>query len=112
MSKKKETLAPLNRWQYFFKTLYHNSAATGEFVYDKRIYAKSEELQDIEQRSLRINYLMLLLLIVMFLLTSRFHNVWFVVIYMVLVVAGQTVRYAMLPKNIKDHLADTGRMVR
>ena len=112
MSKKKEMAAPLTRWQYFFKVLYHNAADTTEFTYNKIIYRKSDELQAIEQRSARINYLLLLLLIVMFLLTSRYHNVWFVIVYLVAVMAGQVVRYCMLPKDIKAHLTDTGRRTR
>ena len=32
MSKKKEMYAPLTRWQYFTKTLYHNAAAKTLFV--------------------------------------------------------------------------------
>ena len=109
MSKKKETVAPLTRWQYFFKALYHNAAATTEFTYNKHIYRKSDELQAIEQQSARINYVLLLALIVMFLLTSRYQNVWAVVIYFLLVIVGQIIRYFMLPKDIKAHLTDTGR---
>lgn len=112
MSKNKSESLPLTRSRYFFKALYHNAAASPEFAYEKRIYIKSRELREIEQRSARINYLLLLALILMFLLTSRYHNVWIVVIYMVAVVAGQAIRYAMLPKNIKDHLTDSGRMER
>ncbi|MBQ6116999.1 MAG: hypothetical protein IJL08_06720 [Oscillospiraceae bacterium] len=112
MSKKKEAILPLTRWQYFFKVLYHNAAATTEFTYNKVIYSKSKELQEIERRSGRINSVMLLLLIAMFLLTSYFHNVWFVLIYLVVVTAGQVVRYLMLPKDIASHLTDTGRRTR
>ena len=112
MSKKKEASVPLTRWQYFTKTLYHNAAATTEFTYNGQIYRKSEELQAVEQRSGRINSVMLLLLIAMFLLTSYFHNVWFVLIYLVVVTAGQVVRYLMLPKDIASHLTDTGRRTR
>lgn len=112
MSKKKEAAAPLTRWQYFFKVLYHNAAATTEFTYNKIIYSKSEELQAIEQRSGRINSVLLLLLIAMFLLTSHFQNIWFVVIYLVAVMVGQTVRFFMLPKDIASHLTDTGRRTR
>ena len=112
MSKRKERIVPLTRWQYFFKVLYYNAASTTEFTYNKVIYRKSEELQAIEQRSARINYLMILLLILMFMLTSRYRNIWFVLIYLLLVVLGQIVRYTMLPKNITEHLTDTGRRAR
>ncbi len=112
MSKKKESALPLTRSRYFFKALYHNAAASPEFAYEKKIYIKSRELRDIEQRSARINYLLLLALILMFLLTSRYQNIWIVVIYLLAVVAGQAVRYAMLPRNITDHLTDSGRMER
>lgn len=112
MSKKKEKLAPLTRWQYFFKALYYNAAATTEFTYNKHIYRKSEELQTIEQQSARINYVLLLALIVMFMLTSRYQNVWAVVVYFLLVIVGQLIRYFMLPKDIQAHLTDTGRRAR
>lgn len=112
MSKKREADLPLTRSRYFFKALYHNAAATPEFAYNKRIYIKSRELREIEQKSARINYFLLMALVVMALLTSRYQNIWVVVIYLVAVVAGQVVRYAMLPKNIKDHLSDSGRMER
>ena len=112
MSKKRERIVPLTRWQYFFKVLYYNAAATTEFTYNTVIYRKSEELQTIEQRSARINGLMLVLMLAMFALTARFQNIWFVVIYLVLVIIGQAVRYSMLPKNIMDHLTDTGRRTR
>ena len=45
MSKKKEMYAPLTRWQYFTKTLYHDPSKTQEFEYDGVIYLKSQELQ-------------------------------------------------------------------
>jgi len=112
MSKKKEKLVPLTRWQYFFKALYYNAAATTEFTYNKHIYRKSEELQAIEQQSARINYVLLLALIVMFMLTSRYQNVWAVVVYFLLVIVGQLIRYFMLPKDIQAHLTDTGRRAR
>ena len=48
MSKKKEMYAPLTRWHYFTKTLYHDPSKTQEFEYDGVIYLKSEELRDIE----------------------------------------------------------------
>jgi hypothetical protein len=112
MSNKREADLPLTRSRYFFKALYHNSAATPEFTYNKRIYIKSEELRDIEHRSARINYFLLMMLILMFLMTSKYQNIWIVVIYLVSVVAGQAVRYAMLPRNITDHLTDSGRMER
>ena len=35
-----------------------------------------------------------------------------VVLYLLLVVAGEAVRFAMLPKDITDHLTDSGRMER
>lgn len=112
MSKKKETVVPLTRWQYFFKALYHNAAATTEFTFNKHIYRKSDELQAIEQQSARINYVLILALIVMFMITSRYQNVWAVVIYFLLVIVGQIIRYFMLPKDIKAHLTDTGRRAR
>ena len=112
MSKKREASVPLTRWQYFTKTLYHNAAATTEFTYNGQIYRKSEELQAVEQRSGRINSVMLLLLIAMFLLTSRYHSIVFVVIYLLVVVACQAVRVSMLPKDIRAHLTDTGRRAR
>jgi len=112
MSKKKEQILPLTRWQYFFKVLYYNAAATTEFTYNRVIYRKSEELQEIEQRSAKIHYLLLVLLMVMFATTARFHNIFIFIGYIVLVIAGEIVRYCMLPKDIKAHLTDTGRRAR
>ena len=110
--KKKEQLLPLTRWQYFFKVLYYNAAETTEFTYNQVIYRKSEELQEIEQRSQKIHVLLLVLLMAMFVLVSRIHNIWIVIAYMVLVTIGEIVRYCMLPKDIKAHLTDTGRRAR
>lgn len=107
MSAPREAMVPLTRWQYFTKTLYHNAAATSRFAYNKIIYEKSEELQDIEQRSSKINAVLLLLLMLMFYLTSRYQNVWIVIAYLLLAVIGQVARVLLLPKDIKAHLTDT-----
>lgn len=108
----REQYVPLTRWQYFVKNLYTNAARERLFVYNKVVYEKSEELQDIEQRSSRVNYGLILLLIIMFLLTSRFQQVYIVVAYLVLVIAGQAYRLLMLPKDISAHLTDTHRRER
>ena len=108
MGKRREAQLKLTRWQYFTKNLYNNTATKTRFSYDKVVYLKSEELMDIEARSSRINVLLLLALVVMFLLTSRIHNVWIVIAYLVLVVAGQIVRLCMLPEDIQAHLTDSG----
>ena len=108
MGKRREAQLKLTRWQYFTKNLYNNTATKTRFSYDKVVYLKSEELMDIESRSSRINVLLLLALVVRFLLTSRIHNVWIVIAYLVLVVAGQIVRLCMLPKDIQAHLTDSG----
>lgn len=112
MGKKKTRTAAVTRWQYFFKALYHNAAATGEFAWEGRIYEKSEELRQIEQKSARINYVLLLALMVMFLATSRYQNIWIVVVYLVLVVVGQVIRFFLLPADLSAHLTDTGRRKR
>ena len=104
----REAKVPLTRWQYFVKNLYQNSAKSGRFVYNKIIYDKSEELQTIDYKSQRINLLLVLLLVVLFLVTSRYRNIAFVVGYLVAVIAGQIVRLFMLPKDIKAHLTDSG----
>lgn len=98
----------LSRWKYFTKNLYNNTAKSGQFSYEKVVYNKSEELMDIEYKSGRINLLLLLALVVMFLVTSRVQNVWIVVVYLVIVVAGQIVRLMMLPKDLSAHLTDSG----
>ena len=108
MGKRREAQLKLTRWQYITKNLYNNTATKTRFSYDKVVYLKSEELMDIAARSRRINVLLLLALVVMFLLTSKIHNVWIVIAYLVLVVAGQIVRLCMLPKDIHAHLADSG----
>ena len=108
MGKRREAQLKLTRWQYFTKNLYNNTATKTRFSYDKVVYLKSEELMGIEARSSRINVLLLLALVVMFLLTSKIHNVWIVIAYLVLVVAGQIVRLCMLPKDIQTHLTASG----
>lgn len=109
MSKKKEQILPLTRWQYFFKALYHDAAGTTEFTYNRVVYRKSEELQAIEQRSAKINYLLLVLMMAMIVFATRLHNIYLFLAYIVLLIAGQIVRYCMLPKDITAHLTDTGR---
>lgn len=99
---------PLTRWRYFTKNLYNNSGNSASFAYEKVIYNKSEELQEIETRTNKINVLLLLALVVMFFVTSKVQNILIVLAYMVLVVAGQVVRFCMLPKNIGEHLTDSG----
>ena len=44
----------------------------------------------------------------MFLLASRYHNIYLVVFYLVAVIVGEAVRLFMLPKDIKAHLEDSG----
>ncbi len=105
---KREAQIPLTRWRYFTKNLYNNTATKSRFSYEKVVYIKSEELMDIEARSNKINVLLLLALVVMFLVTSKVQNILIVLAYMVLVVAGQIVRLCMLPKDIGAHLTDSG----
>lgn len=104
----REAQVPLTRWQYFTKNLYRNAASESRFTYDKVIYNKSEALQAADQKSQKINLGLILLLILMFVLTSRYQQVWFVVAYLLLVIAGQIVRLCLLPKDIKAHLTDSG----
>ena len=104
----REAKVPLTRWQYFVKNLYQNSANSANFVYNKVIYQKSEELQKIDYKSQRVNLVLVLLLILLFAITSKYHNVIFVVIYLLAVIVGQAVRLFMLPKDIKAHLTDNG----
>lgn len=105
---KREAQIPLTRWRYFTKNLYNNTATKTKFAYDKVIYNKSEELMEIEARTNKINVLLLLALVLMFLVTSKVQNIWIVIVYLVVVVAGQIVRLCMLPKNIGEHLTDSG----
>ncbi len=104
----REAKVPLTRWQYFIKNLYQNSANSGKFTYNKIIYDKSEELQAIDYKSQRVNLVLVLLLVVLFIVTSKYQNAWFVAAYIVLVIAGQIYRLLMLPKDIKAHLKDNG----
>ena len=110
--KKKSFEKPLTRWVYFTKTLYHDPAATAEFTYEKIIYVKSEKLQDVEADNKRINTLLLLALFVMFYVAAQFRNIWFFLLYIVIVVVGQALRLSRLPKDIQAHLTDTGRRKR
>lgn len=104
----REAKVPLTRWQYFVKNLYQNSSNSGSFTYNKVIYQKSEELQAIDYKSQRINLILVFLLILLFVVTSKYRNIAFVVGYLVAVIAGQIVRLFMLPKDIKAHLKDNG----
>ena len=104
----REAKVPLTRWQYFVKNLYQNSANSTRFTYNKIIYDKSEELQAIDYKSQRINLVLVLLLVLLFVVTSKYHNIIFVVAYLLLVIAGQLLRLFMLPKDIKAHLKDNG----
>ena len=109
MGKKKEQYCPLTRWQYFTKTLYHDPSKTQEFEYDGVIYLKSQELQDIEERNARVNWVLLLVLCAMFLTAIKWQNIVVIAVGMVVIVAGELFRMSRLPKNIKAHLTDSGR---
>ncbi|MBR5571869.1 MAG: hypothetical protein IKV99_04445 [Oscillospiraceae bacterium] len=111
-TKKKKYEKPLTRWSYFIKTLYHDAAATTEFTFEKKIYVKSEELQNIEADNKRINTLLLLALFAMFYAGSQFQKIWIFLLYFVLVIVGQGLRLLHLPKDIRAHLTDTGRRQR
>ena len=111
-NKKKSKEIYLTRWQYFTKTLYHDSAATAEFTYEKVIFLKSEELQQKEADNKRINTLLILALFAMFALSAKFQIVWILLLYFVIVIVGQMLRFLNLPKNIMDHLEDSGRRKR
>lgn len=104
----REAAVPLTRWQYFTKNLYRNAANETSFTYNKVIYQKSKLLQAVDQRSNRVNAVLLLLLLAMFLLAERYHNIVIVVIYLAVAVAGEAIRFFMLPENITEHLEDTG----
>ena len=108
MSASREKVVPLTRWQYFVKNLYRNGANEATFTYNKIIYNKSDALREKEQKSMKINYLLILLLLLMFMLTSRYRNIWFVVGYLVLTIIGQAVRVFLLPRDITAHLEDSG----
>ena len=110
--KKKSSERPLTRWVYFTKTLYHDPAATTEFTYGKVIYTKSEQLQQIEADNKRINTVLLLALFAMFYLGAQYQQILFFLLYLVLVVAGQGIRLFHLPKDVTEHLTDTGRRKR
>ena len=109
MGKKKEQYCPLTRWQYFTKTLYHDPSKTQEFEYDGVIYLKSQELQDIEERNARVNWVLLLVLCAMFLTAIKWQNIVVIAVGMVVIVAGELFRMSRLPKDILSHLTDTGR---
>ena len=104
----REAMVPLTRWQYFTKTLYHNAAARGNFVYNKVIYEKDEGLCRIEEGNGRINMGLLLVLLAMFFTAGTVRNIWIIVAGMVVIAAGELVRLFRLPKDITAHLTDTG----
>ena len=105
----REAMVPLTRWQYFTKTLYHDPSKTQEFEYDGVIYLKSQELQDIEERNARVNWVLLLVLCAMFLTAIKWQNIVVIAVGMVVIVAGELFRMSRLPKDIKAHLTDSGR---
>lgn len=109
MGRKRERVTPLTRWQYFTKTLYHDPSKTQEFEYDGVIYLKSQELQDIEERNARVNWVLLLVLCAMFLTAIKWQNIVVIALGMVVIVAGELFRMSRLPKDIKAHLTDSGR---
>ena len=110
MSKKeKQMLRPLNRWIYFTENLYRDPSDLSEFEYDHVIYYKSEELMEIEAGNKKINWVLLLILFVMFAVSIQFQNIWFVAGYLVVVILGQVWRWQRLPKDIMAHLTDSGR---
>lgn len=108
----REAVVPLTRWQYFTKTLYHNAAARPLFSYNKVIYEKDDALRDIEEVNGRINMVLLLVLMAMFLTAGTMQSIWVILAGMVLIVAGELVRLLRLPKDITAHLTDTGRRER
>ena len=112
MGSKRESMVPLTRWQYFTKTLYHDPSKTQEFEYDGVIYLKSQELQDIEERNARVNWVLLLVLCAMFLTAIKWQNIVVIALGMVVIVAGELFRMSRLPKDIKAHLTDSGRRKR
>ena len=112
MGRKRERVVPLTRWQYFTKTLYHDPSKTQEFEYDGVIYLKSQELQDIEERNARVNWVLLLVLCAMFLTAIKWQNIVVIAVGMVVIVAGELYRMSRLPKDIKAHLTDSGRRKR
>lgn len=109
MAKKKEMYAPLTRFQYFTKTLYHDPSKSAEFEYDRVIYLKSEQLQEIEYGNARINWVLILILCLIFLTASQWQNIVIILLGMLAIVAGEAVRLFRLPKDIKAHLTDSGR---
>ena len=111
-SSPREAKVPLTRWQYFIKTLYHNAASTTEFTYNHKVFIKDEDLQEADRKNQRLNLVMILLLVALYLLTSKFQVVWLVVGYLVAVVVLQIMRLRNLPKDITAHLKDSGRMER
>ena len=104
----REASLPLTRWQYFTKNLYRNAANETRFTYNKVIYNKSAQLQEIEGRSARVNAVLLLLLLIMFVLADRWHSIAVVVFSLVAAVVGEAIRLFMLPRDIRAHLEDSG----
>ncbi len=108
-TKKKKYVKPLTRWAYFIKTLYNDAAATTEFEFEKHIYVKSEKLQQVDADNKRIHSLLLLALFATGLLAAQVQNIWFFIAYILVVTAGEAVRFFNIPKDIENHLTDTGR---
>ena len=106
---KKDREIPLTRWRYFTKTLYHDPAQKTESTYNGVVYEKSPQLQSIEDGNRRINGILLIVLCVMFITSIRWQNIVLVFVGMFIIVAGEGMRFSLLPKDIQSHLTDTGR---
>ena len=108
MSKKKEMYAPLTRWQYFTKTLYHDPSKTQEFEYDGVIYLKSRSCRT--SRSATPGSTGAAAGAVRHVPDGhQVQNIVVIALGMVVIVAGELFRMSRLPKDIKAHLTDSGR---
>lgn len=112
MSKRRDAGKKLTRWNYFVGTLYRNAAKEGQFEFNGVFYNKSDELMDIDEGNTRINMCLVFALFAMFGLASKFQQIWIVLVYFVIVIAGQLWRLLRLPKSMKEHLTDSGRRAR
>ncbi|MBR5217899.1 MAG: hypothetical protein IKV68_06025 [Oscillospiraceae bacterium] len=108
-NKKKKYVKPLTRWAYFIKTLYNDPSTTTEFEFERHVYVKSEKLQQVDADNKRIHSLLLLALFATGLLAANIQNILIFLAYIFVVVAGEAVRFFNLPKDIQNHLTDTGR---
>jgi hypothetical protein len=101
---KREKAYKLTRWRYFCKTLYSNPTKTGKFDFQGQTYFKSDELMDIEEKSVRLHLFLVVAMLALIYCAVQFQIAWLLAVALVVIVAGEIVRLNMLPRDIQSQL--------